>query len=360
MRIGVVGCGNISDIYLANLTQVFSNTQVVAVCDQAEERAHQKAEKYNIPQVMTLDQMLNDPQIEVVLNITIPKAHYAINKKALESGKHVYCEKPLCITDAEAQEILALAQKKGLRIGCAPDTILGAGIQTCKEWIERGEIGAIIGATGFMTCPGHEWWHPDPEFYYQKGGGPLLDMGPYYLTALTYLIGGISGVQGMGSIPQAQRAIHSEPKKGQMIHVETPTHISALMAFDQGCIGTMIMSFDTWYTHLPYIELYGSKGSLCVPDPNSFGGPVWIRKAQEKKWNEVPLSKPYETNSRGLGLSEMIDAIEQGIEPIANGEMAAHVLEVMNGILACAEAKNDSSIHTVLPKTRRMERSGAF
>ncbi len=350
MKIGVVGCGNISDIYLKNLTQVFSNTQVVGVCDQVEEKAHQKARKYDIPQVMTLDQMLSNPKIDVVLNITVPKAHYEINRLALEAGKHIYCEKPLCITNAEAKEIMDLAAEKKLQVGCAPDTILGAGIQTCKELIERGEIGPIIGATGFMTCPGHEWWHPDPDFYYRKGGGPLLDMGPYYLTALVYLIGGISRVQGMGSIPQAQRVIHSEPKKGQMIDVETPTHITALMAFDQGCIGTMIMSFDTWYTHLPFIELYGSKGSICVPDPNSFGGPVWIRKAHEKKWTEVPISKPYNTNSRGLGLSEMIDSIQKGMLPISSGEMATHVLEVMNGILTCVEKKNDHEIRTAMPK----------
>lgn len=354
MKIGVVGCGNISDIYLENLTQVLPNTQVVAVCDQIEERAQQKAKKYQVPKVLTLDQLLSDPEIDVILNITIPKAHYAINKQALEAGKHVYCEKPLCITDNEAKELMDLAAEKRLQVGCAPDTILGAGIQTCKELIEKGEIGTIIGATGFMTCPGHEWWHPDPEFYYHLGGGPLLDMGPYYLTALTYLIGGITSVQGMGSTPQAQRTIHSEPKKGQKVTVETPTHISALLAFDQGCIGTMIMSFDTWYTHLPYIELYGSEGSLCVPDPNSFGGPVLIRKAHEKKWTEVPIHKPYDTNSRGLGLSEMITSIEQTQLPIASGEMATHVLEVMNGILTCADKKNDHEILAVMPQTRLM------
>ena len=344
MKIGVIGCGNISSIYLENLTKRFENTEVVAISDLIHEKALEKAEKFGISRIMALEEMINSREIEAILNITTPKAHYEINKKALLSGKHVYCEKPLCITDEEARAVTDIAAKSNLTVGSAPDTILGAGIQTCKEILDAEEIGQIIGAVGFMTCPGHESWHPDPEFYYQKGGGPLLDMGPYYLTAMTYLIGSITAVNGIGTMPQKTRKIHSGPKAGKEFNVEVLTHINSIFEFENGATGNIIMSFDTWYTHLPYIEIYGSKGTLTVPDPNSFGGPVLIRKAGSSIWKEIPLNLPYSDNSRGLGLSEMVEAIEADREPIASGKRALHVLEVMNAIIDSANRARDGEI----------------
>ena len=358
MNIGVVGCGNISDIYLENLTGVFpkwrkgSLERVVAVADLDDQKAQRQAKRYAIPRVSSLDEMLQDPEIHVILNLTNPGAHFGINSSALLAGKHVYSEKPLCLSNQEAQQLLSIADEKKRWMGCAPDTILGGGIQTCREVLDKGAIGKVVGVAGFMTCPGHEWWHPDPEFYYQPGGGPLLDMGPYYLSTMVYLLGSIREVQGMAATPQAFRTIFSGPKAGKKFEVQTPTHITALLGFENGALGNLVMSFDTWYSHLPFLEIYGEKGTLTVPDPNSFGGPVLLRKSHGKEWEQLNIAKPFTANSRGLGLIEMIDAIQENHECICSGKTAAHVLEAMNGILEAAQTGNSIPIQSPIPNSR--------
>ncbi|MFY9175757.1 MAG: Gfo/Idh/MocA family oxidoreductase [Caldicoprobacterales bacterium] len=330
VKVGIIGCGNISDIYLKNCTQVFDNLEVVSCADLIRERAEQKAEEYNI-KACSVEELLSDPEIEIVINLTIPKAHAEVCLAALEAGKHVYVEKPLAITREDGKEILETAKEKGLLVGGAPDTFLGAGLQTCRKLIEDGWIGQPIGATAFMVNHGHESWHPDPEFYYKVGGGPMFDMGPYYLTALISLMGPIKRVTGSARITFPERLITSEPKYGTKISVDVPTHVAGIMDFESGAIGTILTSFDVWGSQLPRIEVYGTTGSMIVPDPNTFGGPVLIKRAGDKDWIEMPLSHGYAENSRGLGVSDMARALREGGLHRANGDMLYHVLDVMHG-----------------------------
>lgn len=331
-KIGIIGCGNISSIYLENLNRRFEGVTVAAVADIDRSRAEAQAAKFGVPRVLSVEEMLADPAIEIIVNLTIPKAHFSVCRDALNAGKHVYVEKPLSIELADGQSLQALAQSKGLLLGGAPDTFLGAGIQTCQHLIDAGEIGRPIGATAFMTCHGHESWHPDPDFYYQVGGGPMFDMGPYYLTALFSLLGPARRVTGSAAISFPQRTITSEPKKGQVIDVAVPTHVAGIIDFVSGAVGTILTSFDVWAAELPRIEIYGSLGTLSVPDPNTFGGPVRLRKAGSDAFTEMPLTRPFAENSRGLGVVDMARAMREGrSDHRASGTMTLHVLEAMHG-----------------------------
>jgi predicted dehydrogenase len=339
LQIGIVGCGKISSIYLKNC-QFYSALEVAAVADLDLSRAQAQAAEYNVPKACTVEEIMADPNIKLIINLTIPAAHALVCMQALEAGKHVYVEKPLAVTREEGQRVLALAKEKGLLVASAPDTFLGGGIQTCIKLIQDGAIGTPIAATAFMLGRGHEHWHPDPEFYYAKGGGPMFDMGPYYLTALISMLGPISRVTGMAKITYPERTILSEKKRGNIIQVETPTHISGLLEFHSGVIGTMITSFDVIGGHqLPRIEIYGSEGTLSVPDPNTFKGPVFIRRANEKEWTEVPLTHSYAENSRGVGVLDMAYALKNGRSHRASGELAYHVLEAMHGFHDAAEER---------------------
>jgi len=330
VKIGIIGCGNISGIYF-KAGKTFQILDIVACADLDLERAKAKAAEHGVPKACTVSELLADPEIQIVVNLTIPNAHYSVCKAALEAGKHVHVEKPLSITREEGRELLQIAQAKGLRVGAAPDTFLGGGLQTCRKLIDDGWIGEPIGATAFMLCHGHESWHPDPEFYYKLGGGPMFDMGPYYLTALISLLGPISRVTGSTRITFPERTITSAPKYGTKVTVDTPTHIAGIMDFASGAIGTILTSFDVWASQLPNIEIYGSAGSLRVPDPNGFGGPVFVRRAGAGEWSEAPLSHGYADNSRGIGVADMAYAIRSGRPHRANGALAYHVLEAMHG-----------------------------
>ncbi|GAB2537375.1 Gfo/Idh/MocA family protein [Gracilibacillus alcaliphilus] len=331
LKVGIVGCGNISKIYLEN-NQRFSNYTIEAVADLLLERAQERAEEFDIPKAYTTDELLQDPEIDLVINLTIPAVHAEIAIKALENGKHVYGEKPLAVEREEGQRILEFAKQQGLYVGNAPDTFLGAGIQTCQRLIEDGWIGKPVSATAFMMVPGHERWHPDPAFYYKKGGGPMFDMGPYYLTALIALMGPIKRVTGSAQTTYSERTITSEPKYGETITVETPTQINGVLDFESGAVCSIITSFDTWHHHLPNIEIYGTEGSLMVPDPNTFGGPVYVRRKDSAEWSEIPLLQGFADNSRGLGVAEMADAILTSRKSRIDGELAYHVLDIMHGI----------------------------
>lgn len=330
VKVGVIGCGTISGIYLKNAKRFNEIIEVVACADLDMDRARARAEEFGVARAVTVDDLLADPEIELVVNLTTPQAHAEVALRALESGKSVYNEKPLAIAKEDAQRILALADAKGLRVGCAPDTFLGAGIQTCRKLIDDGAIGEPVAAVAFMMSHGPESWHPNPDFYYKAGGGPMLDMGPYYLTALVNLLGPIRRVTGATRISFPRRTITSQPKYGQVIDVEVPTYVAGLMDFACGAIGTIITTFDVWAAQLPRIEIYGSEGSLSVPDPNTFGGPVLIRRAGAKEWSEVPLTYPYEDNSRCLGVADMAYGIRTGRPHRANGRLAYHVLEAMH------------------------------
>jgi predicted dehydrogenase len=328
-KVGIVGCGNISGIYFKN-GKWLEAIDIVACADLIPERAQARAAEFDVPRACMVQELLADPEIDIVLNLTIPIAHAEVALAALEAGKSVYNEKPLAIKREDARKMLDLAKAKGLRVGGAPDTFLGAGLQTCRKLIEDGAIGTPIAATAFMMGHGHESWHPDPAFYYKVGGGPMFDMGPYYLTALVSLIGPVKRVTGSARITFPERTITSQPKNGTKITVDVPTHVAGVMDFENGAIGTIITSFDVWSHHMPFIEIYGTEGSMSVPDPNGFGGPVLVRRADEKEWTEAPLTHIYSENSRGLGVADMAYGLRSGRPHRACGQLAYHVLDIMH------------------------------
>jgi predicted dehydrogenase len=337
-NIGIVGCGKICDIYFQTLSKL-ENVHVKACADILPQRAQEKALIYNVPMTCTLEEIMSSDDIDIILNLTIPKAHYPVARQALEADKHVYNEKPFTNELQQGLEILELADKKGLLTGCAPDTVMGAGIQTCRKLIDDGAIGRPLAFTAFMTCPGHEGWHPDPEFYYKPGGGPLFDMGPYYISALITLLGPVHAVSGMAMMPRKQRVITSEPKNGEIIDVEVDTHVMSLMEMESGSAGTLITSFDVWQSNLPRIEIYGTEGSLSVPDPNTFGGPVRIFTKEKKEWQDVELIDGFAQNSRGIGVADMAASIDSGEAYCANGRMAYHVLDTMHSIINSSQQR---------------------
>ncbi|MEA2514869.1 MAG: hypothetical protein QOJ59_4358 [Thermomicrobiales bacterium] len=330
VRVGLVGCGYISAIYLENARR-FPMLDVVACADVVPERAATRAAEHGVPRACSLDELLANSEIELVLNLTIPAAHAEIALGAVAAGKSVYNEKPLTIELEDGRRLLDLAAAKGVRVGSAPDTFLGGGLQTCRMLIDEGAIGEPVAATASMLCHGHEHWHPDPAFYYQPGGGPLFDMGPYYLTALVSLLGPIRRVTGSARASFEQRTISSEPRAGETIEVKIPTHTAAVLDFATGAIATFVTSFDVWARE-NRIEIYGSEGTLAVPDPNNFGGPVRLRRAGSPEWEDIPLTHDYTDNSRGLGLADMAEGLRDGRPHRASGELALHVLETMHAI----------------------------
>lgn len=329
-RVGIIGCGAISGIYCKNISEMFDGIEVAACADLVEAKARERAAEHEIPRVLTPAELIADPEIDIVLNLTIPAAHAEICLQALENGKHTYVEKPLSVDRSAGKRLVDEAESRGLKLGCAPDTFLGGGLQTCRDIVDSGEIGEVVAAVAFMAGHGHESWHPSPEFYYKKGGGPVFDMGPYYLTALVSLVGAVDRVAGSAKITFPERTITSEPLRGQIIQVEVPTHVTGILEFAAGCTATMVMSFDVWGANLPRIELYGTKGSLSVPDPNTFGGQVRIRTCESKEWREVPLTRGFAENSRGIGVADMALAADEGKDHRATGRLAYHVLDIMH------------------------------
>ena len=338
INIGIVGVGCISGIYLQNLHEVFHGLHLVGVCDLIRERAESAQKQYNIPKVYdTMEDLFADPEIDIVLNLTRPYQHYAVSKAALLAGKHVYSEKPLGADLKEGEELVALAKEKGLIIGGAPDTFMGAGIQTCRKLIDEGLVGDIIGGRCVMASHGVESWHPDPDFYYQRGGGPLFDMGPYYITALINLLGGIQSVYGYAKTAYPTRLITAPPHEGEIIEVNTPTHIESFLTFDCGAVVSLLTSFDVYNTRQTNIEIYGTKGTLYVPDPNCFGGPIIFFDGETNEAKELPLAFDYSENSRCLGLADMAKAIESGKASRTTSKQTFHVLETMASIMKSAE-----------------------
>ncbi len=332
VRVGLIGCGKISDAYLsAN----YPNVAYVACADLEAARAQATAEKYGL-QAMPVSQLLSDADIEVVCNLTVPRAHAEISSAALEKGKHVYVEKPLGLDREEGVAQLALADDKGLAIGCAPDTFLGAGLQTCRRIIDEGRIGVPVAAMANMVSHGPEHWHPDPAFFYKRGGGPLFDMGPYYLTALVTLIGPISRVSGLWRGVGVERRIRSGPRANEVLQVDVPTHVTGLLEFAGGAIGTIVTSFDVWGSALPRLEIHGTEASLSLPDPNTFGGPVRLLPAGAREWEEVPTDS-FDLQTRGIGLSNLADFVAGTGFNRASGRLACHVLDAMVGLIESGE-----------------------
>jgi predicted dehydrogenase len=327
VSVGIIGCGNIFPAYVRGL-RMFRILDLKACADLNPDSAKARAEEFGI-ESRTINGLLADPTIDLVVNLTVPQAHARVGMDILRAGKHVYSEKPLAIDLDEGAQLLDLARESGLRVGCAPDTFLGAGLQSCRKLIDDGWIGTPTSGTAFMLQAGPESWHPNPAFFYQKGAGPLMDMGPYYVTALVHLLGPVSSVTAVTSAPRRERLATCKEQFGTLLPVDVPTHYSGSLVFASGAVVSMTISFDVHsHRHSP-IEIYGSGGSLAVPDPNTFGGPVSLRPAGCKEWGEIPLVHGYPENSRGIGVADMAHAIRSGRPHRCDGALAFHALEVM-------------------------------
>lgn len=339
IRVGILGAGNISSIYIENL-QADPMFELVGIADMVPERTEARANKYGI-EGMTPDAMMQRDDLQAVVNLTPPLAHFSTTKALLQAGKSVYCEKPLAFTLAEVQELVALANEKGLHLGGAPDTVLGAGVNTVMDLIEAGHIGIPVGYAAHMLCGGHESWHPDPDFYYQPGGGPLFDMGPYYLTALVHWFGPVAQVSASARTVRDHRTIGSGPRAGTVFPVEVMTHIVCTLTHHSGVIGTLTTSFETPSHELPHIEIHGTGGGIRAADPNGFGGPVVARQPGEEG-REMPLGAGPENNMRGLGLQALV---QDDSSPVG-ADRVAHVVEIMAAALESAQNRSVMQLTT--------------
>jgi len=361
LGVGIVGCGVISTIYMQNLA-LFRGVRLVACADLLAESACAQAEKFGI-RALTIDELLRDPEVDVVVNLTTPNAHFAVSHAALTAGKHVFSEKPLCVSAEDSLRLVREADRRGLKLGCAPDTFLGAGGRLARETIDSGKVGRVLAGSCFLMSHGMEHWHPNPEFFFKPGGGPILDIGPYYLGALCNLLGPIESVQARASVGFAERVVTAEgARKGDRITVETPTTVMALLHFAGGADIVLSMSWDVWKHGHPPIELYGTEGSLRAPDPNFFGGTVEIT-ARGEDWQVLdsadrlygkpnwrspnwPASAPDRANYRCLGIAELASAVLHGTPHRASGAFAAHVLEAMHAILRAGEHGGTIAVET--------------
>ncbi|MBR5516278.1 MAG: Gfo/Idh/MocA family oxidoreductase [Clostridia bacterium] len=359
VKIGFVGVGCISPIYLENLTKMFKEVEIIGVCDLIRERAEKAVEEYNIPKLYEdMYELFRDPEVDIVLNITRPYEHYEVTKQALLHGKHVYSEKPLSPDLTEARELVALAKEKGLLLGGAPDTFMGASIQTCRHLIDSGFIGEVIGAHAHFISRGPEHWHPDPEFVYQYGGGPMFDMGPYYVTALINLMGAVDTVSGMTNISYPERPILSEKKYGNIMKVDVPTYVMGTMRFKSGAVGNIFTTFDVTYHNNATIEIFGSEGTLIVPDPNNFDGKIKLMHGRSPEPIEMPKIFKYNDNSRGLGLADMAKALLSGRNYRANSQQQLHVVEIMSAFYTSSEKNTNIKIESEFQRQKPMEKQG--
>lgn len=352
MGVGIIGCGNISTIYMQNMT-LFRGLRLVACADARAEAAAAQAERFGI-EATTMEGLLQRPDVDIVVNLTPPNVHYEVSHAALAAGKHVFGEKPITVEAEHAAALVAEAAVRGRLIGCAPDTFLGAGGRLAREVVDSGRIGRVLSGTCFLMSHGMEHWHPDPTFFYKPGGGPILDIGPYYLGALVNLLGSVESVQARSFAGFAERLVTSAgPMTGRSISVETPTTVMALIRFVAGAEIMLCMSWDVWKHGHPPIELYGTEGSMRVPDPNFFGGTVeyterggdWIvvdsadKPFGKPNWRSPnwPANAPSRANYRCLGIADLASAARNGTPHRSSGALASHVLEAMHAILAAGE-----------------------
>jgi predicted dehydrogenase len=334
VKIALIGCGNISDTYLQNAPRL--GLDLAYVTDLDSPRAEQKAQQYGL-QALPLEAVYTS-DAGAILNLTIPAAHGEIALRALESGKHIYNEKPLALSLEDASAMLALAKQKNLRIGCAPDTFLGAGLQTAREFLESGGIGQPVGASLHMIGTGPDTWHPNPSFFFEAGAGPLFDMGPYYITAMVHLFGAVRRVTAFGKKTRTER----QDKNGNGFKVHVPTHVTAVLEHTNGVLVTITVSFDAVRGTNQNVEIYGSNGALVVNDPNNFAGELRYSDGRGEwghgNWHSLPIQRPHAENSRGIGLKDMILGIAEQRPHRASGDLAFHVLETMHAILQAADS----------------------
>ncbi|MBQ3079985.1 MAG: Gfo/Idh/MocA family oxidoreductase [Clostridia bacterium] len=357
VRAAMIGVGNISGIYLKNIHERFTDIELVGVCDLVREKAENAKEKY--PHLKIYDSMYDafrDDTIDVILNITRPNDHYEVSMEALKHGKHVYSEKPLASTLDKGIELVKEAEKRNLYLGGAPDTFMGAGIQTCRKLIDEGTIGRVIGANAHMIGHGPESWHPDPEFFYKHGGGPIMDMGPYYITALVNLMGRVEEVCGMAKASFETRTITAKEHYGEEIEVEVPTYVDGTLRFESGAVAHMFATFDVYYPHAAMIEIYGSEGTLYVPDPNWFGGEIRLFDSN-KEMKSIDMEFEFTDNSRGLGLWDMCACIREGASPRAGCQQTLHVLEVLRSFEKSAKSGGYVKIESPYERQKPMNKN---
>ena len=367
-NIGLIGCGNIAETYFRS-QEYFNNINFVACADKFPEASKKCADQYTI-QSLTVDEILDDQNIDIILNLTIPQAHYEVSKKALEAGKHVYSEKPMSIKFEEAKELLEIAKKSNLYFGNAPDTFLGGGGQTARDLIDSNEIGKILTGNFIFAFPGVQEFHPNPESWFQQGGGPVIDMGPYFLTMLINLLGPAINVRARGKKFFDKREYLAGPKKGDFFDVEVSTSVMFDVEFANHAIVQGFISFEVQNHARNHMELYGSKGSIVVPDPNMFGGPVLLSHKLGSDWKEYSVEDKYlgktniinhsgrsneapkQSNYRGAGLSEMIFSIENDRRHRCNGEIALHVLDIIESIILASEKKLEVQLRSTCDQPR--------
>jgi predicted dehydrogenase len=370
-KIGLIGCGNIAETYL-RLAPTFNNVEIVAVADIVPAAAKARAEQFSV-RALPVDQLLKDDEIDAVVNLTIPDVHYDVTKSILSAGKHAYTEKPLALNAKDAAKLVKEADRRGLKLGSAPDTFLGAGYQTARKLLDKGAIGKVVGGTAYVMSHGMEHWHPNPAFFFRPGAGPVFDVGVYYITALVSLLGPVERVTAMASMATKDRLVSAEgPMKGKKVKVTTPTNINAIMAFGNGAQITLGASWDVWkHGHPNPIELYGLSGSMMVPDPNFFAGKIATSEGGgdfvEIDTAEAPFgaanwpwSAPHSrANYRMLGVSDLIDAARKNREPRCSGRLAAHVVEVMEAMLSSAGKGSSVAIKSRVERPKPLTEADA-
>tara|TARA_B100001123_G_C15321126_1_gene1027934 strand:- start:2130 stop:3212 length:1083 start_codon:yes stop_codon:yes gene_type:complete len=331
MKLGIIGCGNISDAYFSGSISA-KNISIIACSDINNDTAIKKAEMYDI-EALNISELLSNNEIELIINITNPQSHKEVTLSILNSGKHAYSEKPLALSVSDGLEIIKASKDTGYRIGCAPDTFLGSGIQSTIKGLNEHKIGNIFGGSVMFLCPGHESWHPNPEFYYLKGGGPVMDMAVYYITALVNMLGPVKSVLGKVTNGFEKRVCTSEERNGDILKVEVPTHSTSILEFSSGVIINMVMSFDVQNSDITPFQLWGTHGTMNVPDPNTFEGRPMIKMKDEDNWRS--LNYNFAINSRIFGVVDMVRALKDNRPHRANGDLALHVLETM---IACEKS----------------------
>lgn len=352
-NVGILGCGVISRTYASDIQSFYKQLRIVACADANPAAARKLAEEFGIPKACTTEQLLQDPEVEIVINLTPPQFHVALDRQIIAAGKHLFSEKPFAPTLAEAEEVLALAEEKGVRVACAPDTFLASGLQSVRYYLDAGMIGKPFFVTANMTTFGVETWHPNPVPFYQQGSGPVMDMAPYYLSAIVSLLGPIESIGAFSVQPSKTRHVYAGPRAGEEIPVETPTHYTAILRLVSGVVVNLNVSFDIYKSGLPMFEIYGDGGTLSYPDPNFGGGnPSVYRKeqylgtvyqdteearARKARFCELPELLPrVKDYSRGIGVLDLAKAIDEGREHRANGSLIRHITEAMEALISTA------------------------